>query len=224
MQYKLIINMLDDAIQLQQRASSAKRKNRPESSSPDKLKQRNPPKTGGLGMLKNLNDSSDDSDNYSNDVPDIKEDNEEAESDGKLQKASVKDENYSMSDDGENAVEANDGYDSTPSGMKKNRQEDLSKDEDDEDEDEQVVGRPDAFEEEGEAEAEAEEIDEDEMIDVAEKIFIRMSTALIENGVSVRSAFDRHIQIAEINGQPFELIAPMGFLEGIKELGLDDLR
>ena len=73
-------------------------------------------------------------------------------------------------------------------------------------------------------EEDAEEIDEDEMIDVAEKIFIRMSQALIENNVSVRRAFERHIQIAEINGQPFELIAPMGFLEGIKELGLDDLR
>jgi hypothetical protein len=168
-------------------------------------------------MLKNLNDSSDDSDNYSNEVADIKEDNEDAESDGKLQKVQAKNEDdYSQDEDEDN----NDGYDSTPSGMKKNRQnDDLSKDEDDsenEDEDEQVLAT-DAVEQE-------EEIDEDEMIDVAEKIFIRMSQALIENGVSVRSAFDRHIQIAEINGQPFELIAPMGFLEGIKELGLDDLR
>lgn len=170
-------------------------------------------------MLKNLNDSSDDSDNYSNEVADIKEDNEDAESDGKLQKVQAKNEDDYSQDEDEDE-DNNDGYDSTPSGMKKNRQnDDLSKDEDDsenEDEDEQVLAT-DAVEQE-------EEIDEDEMIDVAEKIFIRMSQALIENGVSVRSAFDRHIQIAEINGQPFELIAPMGFLEGIKELGLDDLR
>ena len=82
MQYKLIISMLDDAVQLQQRASSAKRKARPESSSPDKLKQRNPPKTGNaLGNLRNINDSSESSDKYTDDVPHIQEDNDENESD-----------------------------------------------------------------------------------------------------------------------------------------------
>ena len=42
MQYNLLIELLDSLIQTQSRAASAQRKNRPESSSPEKLKLRNP--------------------------------------------------------------------------------------------------------------------------------------------------------------------------------------
>ena len=49
MQYNLLIELLDSLIQNQSRAASASRKNRPESSSPEKLKMRNPGMTGGAG-------------------------------------------------------------------------------------------------------------------------------------------------------------------------------
>ena len=50
MQYNLLVELLDNLIQTQSRAASAQRKNRPESSSPEKLKMRNPQKiTQGSG-------------------------------------------------------------------------------------------------------------------------------------------------------------------------------
>ena len=47
MQYNLLVELLDNMIQGQSRATSAQRKNRPESSSPEKLKLRNPQKIAG---------------------------------------------------------------------------------------------------------------------------------------------------------------------------------
>ena len=44
MQYKVLIDLLDSLINTQPRVASANRKNRPESSSPEKLKLRNPQK------------------------------------------------------------------------------------------------------------------------------------------------------------------------------------
>lgn len=46
MQYNLLVELVDNLIQTQSRAASAQRKNRPESSSPEKLKMRNPQKNG----------------------------------------------------------------------------------------------------------------------------------------------------------------------------------
>ena len=44
MQYKVLVDLLDMLINSKTRVASAQRKNRPESSSPEKLKMRNPPK------------------------------------------------------------------------------------------------------------------------------------------------------------------------------------
>jgi len=41
MEYKTLITMLDEALAAKERAQSAQRKNRPESSSPEKIKARN---------------------------------------------------------------------------------------------------------------------------------------------------------------------------------------
>ena len=40
---------------------------------------------------------------------------------------------------------------------------------------------------------------------------------------SIRSVFEPHIFEAEVEGQVIELLSPMGLLDGIKELGIDDL-
>ena len=69
-----------------------------------------------------------------------------------------------------------------------------------------------------------EEVDEDEVIDVAEQIFVRIAEAIIKQEISsIRSVFVEGIFEAEIDGQVIELLSPMGLLEGIKALGIDDL-
>lgn len=53
MEYKNLINLLDSLIESQGRAQSASRKNRPESSSPEKLKMRNPAMAAGKSNTSN---------------------------------------------------------------------------------------------------------------------------------------------------------------------------
>lgn len=77
--------------------------------------------------------------------------------------------------------------------------------------------------EDGKSEGAEEEVDEDEMIDVAEKIFIRIAEKIIAQKTSVRSVFQRNIFHAEIDGEQYELLSPLGLIEGIKELSITDL-
>ena len=72
MQYNILVELLDTLIHSQSRAASAQRKNRPESSSPEKLKMRNPQKAGHSSgkkaapeFIKKDNDADEDEDNYS---------------------------------------------------------------------------------------------------------------------------------------------------------------
>ena len=66
------------------------------------------------------------------------------------------------------------------------------------------------------------------MLDVAEKCFVRIAEAIIASGLSVRSAFQRYIireQVEAEDGadaETIELLSPIGFLEGIKDLGITD--
>lgn len=62
------------------------------------------------------------------------------------------------------------------------------------------------------------------MIDVAEKIFIRIADEIIKNKVTVRLVWNQHIFHAEIDGQVYELISPEGLVDGIKDLGIEDLK
>ena len=71
---------------------------------------------------------------------------------------------------------------------------------------------------------EEDEIDEEEVIDTAEQIFYKIVEAIVNTGrTSIREAFEPHILQAEIDGQVIELLEPMGLLDGIKDLGVDDL-
>ena len=68
MQYNLLIELLDNLIGQQSRAASAQRKNRPESSSPEKLKMRNPQKaaqSSGQNKAVAKKAEEEDEDNYS---------------------------------------------------------------------------------------------------------------------------------------------------------------
>ena len=61
------------------------------------------------------------------------------------------------------------------------------------------------------------------MLDVAERCFVRIAEAIIEKGCSVRSAFGNFILKENMEDEEIELLSPIGFLEGIKDLGLTDL-
>jgi hypothetical protein len=75
-------------------------------------------------------------------------------------------------------------------------------------------------------------IEEDEMLDIAEKCFMRIADAIIAKNITVRQAFKKHIskEVAQTEGsdggaeEEIELITPMGFLEGVKQLGITDLQ
>lgn len=61
------------------------------------------------------------------------------------------------------------------------------------------------------------------MLDIAERCFMRIAEAILEAGVSVRQAFQPFIIREEFEGEYLELLSPIGFLEGVKELGVTDL-
>lgn len=61
------------------------------------------------------------------------------------------------------------------------------------------------------------------MLDVAERCFVRIADAILEAGVSVRQAFQEFIIREEFEGEALELLSPIGFLEGVKDLGVTDL-
>jgi hypothetical protein len=63
-------------------------------------------------------------------------------------------------------------------------------------------------------------IDEDKMLDIAEKCFMRIADAILGHGINVREAFKKHISTPS-GGD--EYISPQGFLEGVKSLGIADL-
>lgn len=62
------------------------------------------------------------------------------------------------------------------------------------------------------------------MIDVAEKIFVLMAQKMMENNIkSVKAVFKPYIFEADIDGDIYELLSPYDLLQGIKDLGIDDL-
>lgn len=62
------------------------------------------------------------------------------------------------------------------------------------------------------------------MLDIAENCFVRIAEAIIKQGVSVRKAFQPFIIKEEFEDQAIELLSPIGFLEGVKDLGIGDLQ
>ena len=72
-------------------------------------------------------------------------------------------------------------------------------------------------------EGEDDYIDEEEMLDIAERCFVRIADAILNSGISVRQAFSPFIIREEFEGDALELLSPIGFLEGVKEIGVTDL-
>ena len=80
------------------------------------------------------------------------------------------------------------------------------------------------YQQDGEEEENEEDIDEDEVIDVAERVFFRIAEEVIkQERTSIRNLFADQIFETEVDGQPYELLTPEGLLDGIKALGINDL-
>jgi hypothetical protein len=66
-------------------------------------------------------------------------------------------------------------------------------------------------------------IDEDKMLDIAEKCFMRIAEAILGYATTVREAFKKHITKDESGSSGDDYLSPQGFLEGVKALGISDL-
>jgi len=67
-------------------------------------------------------------------------------------------------------------------------------------------------------------LDEEEMLDVAEHCFIRVAELMLEKNLSVRGIFTKYSIPEQFqDGSIIELLSPIAFLEGVKEIGLTDL-
>lgn len=53
------------------------------------------------------------------------------------------------------------------------------------------------------------------MIDVAEKIFVRIAEEMVRKQVTVRQVLQPYIEIAEIDHEPYELLLPEGLIEAM---------
>ena len=67
-------------------------------------------------------------------------------------------------------------------------------------------------------------VDEEHMLDISEAIFMKMADLMIEKGRTVRGIFTKY-SVPEIfpDRTVLELLSPGGFLEGIKETGIEEL-
>ena len=62
------------------------------------------------------------------------------------------------------------------------------------------------------------------MLDIAEHCFIRIAELMIEKSRSVRGVFTKYSVPEQFpDGTILELMSPIAFLEGVKEVGMDDL-
>ena len=68
-------------------------------------------------------------------------------------------------------------------------------------------------------------MDEEQMLDVAEACFIRMSELMLTRGRTVRGIFTKY-SVPEMfpDRTILELLNPISFLEGVREAGLEDLQ
>lgn len=73
-----------------------------------------------------------------------------------------------------------------------------------------------------EGENEDDYINDEEMIRIAETCLVRISDALNRQNLSIHQLFAHNIMTETIEGQKIELLAPIHFIEGLKDLGITD--
>lgn len=61
------------------------------------------------------------------------------------------------------------------------------------------------------------------MLDIAESCFVRLAEALLSKDLSIKQAFAQYLVREDLEDEVLELLSPIGFLEGLKELGITEL-
>ena len=61
------------------------------------------------------------------------------------------------------------------------------------------------------------------MLDIAERVFARIAKEISDKGLTVATAFEKYVQVEEVEGETLAIMNPVSFLEGIRELGIEDL-
>lgn len=75
---------------------------------------------------------------------------------------------------------------------------------------------------EGEDDDLDQEIDDEEMINIAENCLIKIAEELLNKNITVRQLYKDDIIDEEIEGEKIELLLPVSFLEGLKRLDIND--
>ena len=73
-----------------------------------------------------------------------------------------------------------------------------------------------------EAEGEGADIDDEQMISIAENCLIRIAEELLNKNVTVRQLFEGEILAEEIEGEKIKLLFTTSLLEGIQKLGITE--
>lgn len=68
-----------------------------------------------------------------------------------------------------------------------------------------------------------EEYDENEMIDVAERVIFRIAEQVVARRITVREVFTEKLSMKVIDGEQCEILFPSGLLDAIKKIGIENL-
>ena len=68
------------------------------------------------------------------------------------------------------------------------------------------------------------ELSEQEILDIAEQVFIKVSERMIEKNYTLRSLYSDAIQKIQINGEEHEILQPNDFIDAFKTLDFDSMR
>ena len=68
------------------------------------------------------------------------------------------------------------------------------------------------------------ELSEQEILDIAEQVFIKVSERMIEKNYTLRSLYSDAIQKVQINDEEHEILQPNDFIDAFKTLDFDSMR
>ena len=74
------------------------------------------------------------------------------------------------------------------------------------------------------SEEEFDNIDEDQMIEIAQKCFLSIAEHMIDKKLTIKTLYHETIFSREIDAEEIELISPMDFINGIRSLGIEEFQ
>ncbi|CDW75040.1 UNKNOWN [Stylonychia lemnae] len=241
--YPLLFELIEGKLLLNQMSvgsEGVQSRKRPESSSPQKIKARNKGKLEEEAKQKKetakIKNEDEQEENYEEEFEQLldKDDEDNDKSPTVDRKAQAKVAESEDEDEDHSIFKLQDVKSLKNMRNEDNDQEDEDQEQDDEDDNRQEKGQvkvqdqqqqndEDQEEDNYDEAQDNEEINEEQMLDVAERCFVRIAEAIIKAGLSVRDSFANFLIVERIEDQVIELLSPIGFLEGVKDLGITDL-